>query len=502
MPDLEGQTYAAVDLGSNSFHMLVARYEHGKLHVIDRIKEMVRLAAGLGESGTLSTAARLRAMTTLTRFGERLRDIPQDNVRVVGTSTMRRIQQARSFLVTAETALGQPIEVISGHEEARLIFYGVSQAHSEPERSRLVIDIGGGSTELIVGTDDHPDQLESLDIGCVSMTRIFFPDGKISPEKWIHARTAAALEIADIVRWFPPGSWQDTVGSSGTARAIALIAEGLGQSPGELTQPALANVVEKCLTFSSSDDLNLPGLSDQRRPVIMGGLAILTAAFDVLKIEKMQVSDYALREGVLYDLLGRQQNIDPRTSSVASLAKRYHVDLIQADQVVATATHLFEQVGDSWRLREIHSNWLRWAANLHEIGLAIAHVGHNQHGAYLTAHSDMPGFSQLEKRILSHLIAMQRGKLHSEQLEDLPKKRRDGVARLVSILRLSIVLNRSRPRKEPVLMSARAERTKLALCPTSQWLEQNPLTAAGIRREKKQLSRIGVQFSLVTECHP
>ena len=328
-------TYAAVDLGSNSFHLLVARREHGELRVIDRIKEMVRLGGGLDADGNLDSAVQERAFACLARFGQRLRGIPTDNLRAVGTQTFRRMKNANSFLMIAETALGCSIDIIAGREEARLIYLGVTQGVAGSEKRRLVIDIGGGSTELVIGEGLKLLQMESLQYGCVSLTRRFFPDGRISTDRWQKAVQSVMADLQELkIRYLETG-WDSAIGSSGTIKAVEEICRRMGWLEKDISADALYMLRDRLLEFDTIDAVKLPGLTERRHPVLIGGLAMLQACFDVLELETMKVSPYALREGVLNDLLGRLEQRDPRDKTVEAFMHRYSVDREQVERVLS-----------------------------------------------------------------------------------------------------------------------------------------------------------------------
>jgi exopolyphosphatase/guanosine-5'-triphosphate,3'-diphosphate pyrophosphatase len=345
----DGELIAAVDIGSNSFHMVVARTVLGQLRIVDRIKENVRLAEGL-DDGELSDAALERARDCLERFGQRLAQLPRRRVRAIATNTVRQLRHPQDFLAPAEAALGHDIEVVSGREEARLIWLGVAHGHPPGERRRLVMDIGGGSTEFIVGAGFEALERESLQMGCIATTRRFFGDGKLSPARWKEARTEITAEFQQFLSSFRLVGWDEVYGSSGTIKAIGEVAEAMKLGRDGIGAAALDAIRQRLLTFSRLEDIRLPGLGADRRPVIAGGLLILDAAFSELGLERMQVSENALREGVLYDLLGRDTGDDPRDASVQALVARYAADPVQAARVGESALALFDEVATDWQL--------------------------------------------------------------------------------------------------------------------------------------------------------
>lgn len=348
-PLQDNDQLAAVDLGSNSFHMVVARYTQGQLRVIDRLRETVRMADGLDARGGLSQEAHQRAIDCLSRFGQRIRELPASRVRALATNTVRRLALPQSFLVPAEAALGHAIEVVSGREEARLIYLGVAQAQPpKPGTRRLVIDIGGGSTEFIIGSGLQTLERESIQVGCIASTRRFFPGGKLSRKRWMSALTEITAELQQFAQQYRALGWQEAIGSSGTAKAIGDICAAMKLTKGAITAEALPQVRERLLQAERVDAIDLPSLSKDRQPIIAGGVLVMEAAFQALGIDRMMVSKAAMREGILYDMLGRRGSDDPRELSVATMMQRYGVDIDQADRVDATAQRLFEQVAKAW----------------------------------------------------------------------------------------------------------------------------------------------------------
>jgi exopolyphosphatase / guanosine-5'-triphosphate,3'-diphosphate pyrophosphatase len=491
------EVIAAVDLGSNSFHMVVARVDHGQLVIIDRLREMVRLASGLSANGRLNEESQQRALAALRKFGQRLREMRADQVRVVGTNTLRRARNAAGFLAAVEEALGHPVEVISGIEEARLIYTGVSHSCSAIEGRTLVLDIGGGSTELIIGSGYEPEHLESLFIGCVGLSRRFFEDGKLSEKRFQRARLTARMELRAIAARFREIGWQRAVGSSGTVRATAEIASGLGASDGVLTPESVAQIMAQMAKARRLENLKLPALSPERAPVLPGGIAILIETMTELDVPSLEISDGALREGLLFDMLGRMRHEDVRERTVRAIQARYHVDLAQAQRVEQTAAALLVQVAQAWSLTEpSHAQLLAWAARLHEVGLDIAHAKYHQHGGYLLANADLPGFARLDQQLVAKLVASHRRKLDGLDFSDLPAIWRVPVARLIVLLRLAVLLNRSRSTTElpPIGLIARERRLEILL--PAEWLADNPLTEADLEQERSWLESAGYELGI------
>ena len=475
---------AAVDLGSNSFHMVVARYTHGQLVVVDRLREMVRLGAGLDAEGRLDRDVAARALACLERFGQRIAEMHADTVRVVGTNALRRAHRKQSFLEKARSALGHPIEIVSGMEEARLIYSGVAHTMPSGGGRRLVVDIGGGSTELIIGDGLVPLELESVEVGCVGLSERFFPDGRISAKRFARARVAVRSELEPIQLAYQRRGWAQAAGSSGTIRAIGDALRELDPGVQAITRGGLEQLVQLVGGLSNVRDLRLASIDAERRSVFPGGLAILTEVFAVLGIVRMEVSDGAMRDGLLYDMVGRITREDARDRTVRAMQARYHVDLAQAERVERTALTLLEQVAADWQLDDpLAEQILTWSARLHEIGLDVAHSRHHQHGAYLLENADMPGFPREEQRMLARIVGSHRRKLTSEGFERLLPPWDKRVIFLIVILRLAVLLHRGRGRSPlPTLVLAARGRT-LELRFPLRWLRDHPLTVADLSQE-------------------
>ena len=493
------EVIAAVDLGSNSFHMVVARNQHGEPSIVDRLREMVRLASGLDESGSLDDASQERALACLRRFGQRLRDMQAHQVRVVGTNTLRKASNADAFLAKAEEALGHPVEVISGIEEARLIYLGVSHHTDSSSGANLVIDIGGGSTELIIGEGYEPQHLESLYVGCVGVSRAHFDDGKLSEKRFERARLAVRLELRPIAATFRRRGWKRAIGSSGTVRAARDVAQALRLCDTGVTLAAVEGIIEEVIKAKRVEELSLPGLSPDRAPVFAGGIVILAEVMSSLKVETLDISSGALREGLLYDMLGRLHDEDARERSIRAMQRRYHVDLEQAARVEATAAVLLDQVMRPWQLTDKRFRQLLvWAARLHEVGLDIAHARYHHHGGYLIENSDLPGFVKLEQRLVASLVTLHRRKLDDPFLDELPGSWRAPMFKLVALLRLATLLHRSRsPSDLPAIVLAPGE-DSLELTFPHGWLDENPLTVADLEQETEWLRSRGFALTFAT----
>ena len=474
----EYPTLAAVDLGSNSFHLQVGRVEGEQLFYLDAHKEAVRLAGGLTATKQLDAACQRRALDCLSRFGERLKGMPPGAVRAVGTSALRVAKNAPEFMEKARAALGFDIEVVSGREEARLIYLGV--AHSLPlnQDRRLVVDIGGGSTECILGIGYEPQERESLRMGCVVYTQRYFAGGLIDKASLKAAETDARIEIQTAAYAFRRGRWSEAVGSSGTARALGEILRQNGRSDGHITLDGLMWLRERLLKAGSVQALELPGLKAERRPVIVGGFSIMLALFQELGIETMTVAQGAMREGILWDLLGRVHDRDMRDLTVTQFMRRYHVDGRQARRVERLAVELARNLPG---LNDEALHLLSWAARLHEIGISIAHSGFHKHGAYILENADMPGFSRQDQASLAALVRASRGGLGK-----LALAADDALWPLILCLRLAILFSLSRTDAGPKGLHLRCEAGRCLLSLPHAWLEANPLTQAALVSELRE----------------
>lgn len=488
----------AVDLGSNSFHMVIARLIDRNLDILDRIKEPVRLGAGLSAKGQLRRGAQDVALDCLRRFGQRLRDIEGRHVRAVGTNTLRLAKNAAEFLEAAREALGHEIEVVSGQEEARLIYLGVAHSVHDEGGRRLVIDIGGGSTECILGTGLEMIEGHSLYMGCVAWSERYFPGGAVDEKRMKQAVIAAMQEIESIYLHYRETGWDRCIGSSGTILSIAEILRGLGRSRDAIEREGLFLLRDLVVASRNVQHLRLEGLKDDRLPVFAGGLAILLAVFESFGLERMTPSTGALREGLLYDLLGRIRHEDVRDRTIGRMADRYHVDRAQAERVERSVLEFFDHAAPSW---DIEPEWgraiLSWAARLHEIGLAVRYSGYHKHGAYLLENSDMPGFSSDEQKLLAALIRFHRRKFVADAFEHLGPGRRKRARRLSALLRLAVLLNRSRsPRPLPPI-SVSVEKKRILLGFPPSWLEEHALTMADLEEERGRFREAGLELIVV-----
>ena len=494
----DGELIAAVDMGSNSYHMVVARVEHGEPRVIDRLRETVRMAAGLRADGTLDAEHRARALNCLARFGQRIAGVPSSRVRAVATNTVRRLASPQTFLTAAEASLGHPVEIVSGREEGRLIFLGASHDLPASRESRLVIDVGGGSTEFIIGRGFAPMHTESVQAGCIASTLRFFPGGKLNRKRWQRANNEIGVLLQQFAEDYRESGWVEAFGSSGTAKAIGSVVQAMRFSDDGITPASLAQLRDVLLAQGQIETLKMPGLADDRAPVIAGGVVIFEAAFEALGIERLRVCESSMREGLLWDLLGRAGGSDPRTASIDALANRYGVDRAQARRVESTALMFFDQIARIWKLDPEAREWLSWAARVHEIGLAIAHSQHHHHGAYILRNADLAGFSRQEQQLLAAIVESHRRKPDKATFSALPQRYRQLARYITALLRLGVLFRRARRAESLPQMQLAATTQRLRLTVPSSWLDQHPLSEADLEQEQAPLNELG----LLLEVHP
>ncbi len=481
------QEFAAVDLGSNSFHMVIARVVDGAMQIIGRLKQRVHLADGLDSNNMLSEEAMERGLACLSLFAERLQGFDPSSVCIVGTHTLRQALNAPEFLKRAEKVIPYPIEIISGNEEARLIFMGVE--HTQPEKGRkLVIDIGGGSTELVIGEDFEPKLVESRRMGCVSFAQLYFAGGTINAENFQRARVAATQKLETLAWQFRIQGWDVALGASGTIKAAHEVLLALGEKDGSITPERLKKLIAEVVKFKSFDELNLPGLSDERKAVFAPGLAILCGVFDALAINELRLSDGALREGVLYEMEGRFRHQDIRSRTAQSLANQYNIDREQARRVLETTMHIYDQ----WQAQNPKlinpqlAALLKWAAMLHEVGLNINHSGMHRHSAYILQNSDLPGYNQEQQLMMATLVRYHRKAI---KLDDLPRFtlfKKKHYLPLIQLLRLGVLLNNQRQATTtPPTLRLKTDDNHWTLSFPHDWFSQNALVLFDLEREQE-----------------
>jgi exopolyphosphatase / guanosine-5'-triphosphate,3'-diphosphate pyrophosphatase len=485
---------AAVDMGSNSFRLEIGQLLGERYRRIDYLKETVRLGGGLDAAGFLGDDAATRGLECLARFARRLEGFLPNQVRAVATQTLREAKNRNAFLLRAQTVLGRPIEIISGREEARLIFAGVARLQPS-EVPRLVIDIGGRSTEMIIGRGVRPEQAESFQVGSVSLSMKYFPGGRFTERGFREAQVAAGAELEEALGPFAPRHWREALGSSGTVGAVSQVLAGSGISDGRITPAGLRWLMERCLEAGSADRLALAGLRDDRRAVIGGGLAILYTLAANFGIEELRPTRGALRQGVIFDLAARDaaeriaaaSGEDIREVSVRELQRRFMVDAAQATRVAGVAATLLGGVAPKPNADARRE--LRWAAALHETGMMISHHDHHRHSAYVLAHVDAPGFSQSQLRRIGDFVLGQRGglrKLEAQLTEH-------AFALHLLCLRLAVIVCHARDDVDPgaiTLAMNRAAPPAIVLRPA--WADSHPRALHLLREEIDAWAKTGV----------
>lgn len=482
---------AAVDLGSNSFHLIIARWDNGQMTLLDRLKEPVRLGFGLTEDGELTDDARQRALECLSRFGERLRGYPSRDVRIVGTKTLRSLVNADAFLAEAEARLGHPVDIISGDEEARLVYLGVAHNIGPRQGKRIVVDIGGGSTEIILGQGMTPLKKESVNLGCVAITRRFFPNTHVNAAMIEQALTRCLQTLSAIQDEFDLATVEDIFGTSGTIKAAAKVCTATGSADGVITLSALENLLQH-YAKEGSIEASLPGLSEDRKPVFLGGIIVLAALFKTFSIPSMQVADWALREGVLFDHNGRLQNDDIRRVSVLALATRFRVNREKAAWVEATALRFLSQVAEPWQLTGPDAGMLLgFAAQLCTLGLDIAHQDYHKHSAYIVEHTDIAGFTTREQTALAVLVLA-----HRKRLPDPLLKADKALLRMALLLRLAVIFHRGRRADIADDVQVRVDTQALYLTLPDGFRQAHPLTVVDLANEQHLVKAAGYTLSI------
>lgn len=493
---MSSEVVAAIDLGSNSFHMIVARIVNDHIQVLDRLREMVQLAAGLDDRNHLSEDAQRIALDCLARFGQRLRYIPPQQLRIVGTNTLRQARNSAEFLDRAAAVLGHDVEVIGGQEEARLIYLGVAHSVADVEGRRLVVDIGGGSTELIIGEKFEPLHLSSLKMGCVSMSRACFDDGKISEARMREAELRVQLRLEPVREEYLERGWQTVTGASGSIKAIQEVVNREGWSREGITLESLRRLRTALVETGHTAGLGARWqLEPARAQVFAGGFVVLHGLCEALNVGRMEVSEGALREGVIYDLLGRIRHEDVRDRTIATVTSRFGLDHAQADRVNVTLQALWRQVRASWELEE--EEWgrvLEWAARLHEVGMLLTYNQYHKHGAYILHHADLSGFSRGDQDLLAALVRCHRRSFPADAFVHLPHDTIPQAKRLSVLLRLAVVLNRARSRQPPPVPALSADGRRLKMRFPEGWLDEHPLTRADLDIEARFLHKAGFRI--------
>ncbi|MCY9808898.1 exopolyphosphatase [Aeromonas caviae] len=482
---MDNSLYAAVDLGSNSFHMVIARLTEGRMQIIDRIKERVRLAEGMDGQRRMSPEAMARGLDCLALFAERLTNIKPDQIRIAGTYTLRRASNARDFVHEAAKVLNHPIEIISGQEEARLIYQGV--AHTQHiEGQVLVVDIGGGSTELIIGEGFEHKALTSRKMGCVSFTQSFFGNGKLGEKAFNAAVLEAQHQLAPIINQYRKLGWQSCLGSSGSIRTVRDVLQGEEWTDGAITLAGLERLKEEMLKHKRVDQLKLAGLTEERQGVFAAAVAILLGLFTSLPIERMEYSDGALREGLLYEFEERLQHHDIRERTALALSTHYRIDKRQATRVESSVLSLFDALCGPWEMpEEPYRAILGWAARLHEIGLAINYSGIHKHSAYILQNTDLPGFNQDDQALLAALVRFHRKGLKLSELPALPNHDEQTVLRCIRILRLAVAAHHRRQDNLLPEWNVQAAGDQLVVTLPLDWCDENKLLMQNLEKEHR-----------------
>ncbi|MBD3125295.1 MULTISPECIES: guanosine-5'-triphosphate,3'-diphosphate diphosphatase [Citrobacter] len=473
--------YAAIDLGSNSFHMLVVREVAGSIQTLTRIKRKVRLAAGLNSDNVLSAEAMERGWQCLRLFAERLQDIPQSQIRVVATATLRIAVNADEFIAKAQEILGCPVQVISGEEEARLIYQGVAHTTGGADQ-RLVVDIGGASTELVTGSGAQTTSLFSLSIGCVTWLERYFTNRNLAQENFDEAEKAARevlRPVADKLRFH---GWKVCVGASGTVQALQeiMMAQGMDE---RITLAKLQQLKQRAIHCGRLEELEIEGLTLERALVFPSGLAILIAIFTELNIQCMTLAGGALREGLVYGMLHLPVDQDIRSRTLRNIQRRFMVDTDQANRVTQLAVHLLEQVKDEWHLEAISRELLQSACQLHEIGLSVEYKQAPLHAAWLVRNLDLPGFTPAQKKLLATLLLNQTNPVDLSSLHQqnaVPPRIAEHLCRL---LRLAIIFAARRRDDLVPHITLQAQDENLTLTLPEGWLEHHPLGTELIDQE-------------------
>ena len=473
-----GTLLAALDLGSNSFRLEIGRLQNGHILRTEYLKETVRQGSGLDADRNLTPAAMQRGWDCLARFGERLAGFTRPQVRAVATQTLREARNRDEFLGRASELLNFPIDVVSGPEEARLIYQGVSHLLPQSEERRLVVDIGGRSTEMILGQHYSANVVASYRVGSVAWSMKYFPDGQFTPQAFQIAEIAAKAVLDEALDTYRRDAWDVAYGSSGTVGAIGDILAGLGETPGTITRAGLDLLLDRLLKAQSADRVRMDGLKEDRRAVIGGGVSLLRAIFDLLGIERMEVAQGALRQGVLYDLLDREQpQTDMRVATVQSLTQKFAIDTAQANRGSAVAQTLFAQIAPDNSERATRK--LGWAAQLHEIGCQISHSDHHRHGAYILGNTDAPGFALPELQWLALMVLGHRGKLRKLETDF---GNRPFVLQLMC-LRLAVALCHARRDPDSAAISLRLDGNRLLLQARPGWAAAFPQSAHLLNEE-------------------
>ncbi|GAC1405806.1 MAG: exopolyphosphatase [Burkholderiaceae bacterium] len=480
--------FAAVDLGSNSFRLHIAHHDGDTIRVVKTARDPIRLGAGLDGKGNLTDVAMQSALASLSRFKALLGAYPLNAVRVVATNTIRIAGNAAGFLPIAEQAIGYPIEIISGEEEGRLIYMGVASSIAAASERRLVLDIGGGSTELILGVGQEIEQVESFSTGTVAVSGHFFPSGRIDADAFTAAILSTRSLFEDAAQLYRPELWTIAYGSSGTLRAIgdAIMKNNLGS--GLLTAASLDALRQRLISFGHTDRIVLAGMKQDRASVIVGGLSILIGVMQELGIHSVQPIEAGLRMGVLWDLHLRATKRDRREQSVRGFMRRFQANEIRANRVADYASRLLALMKPS---DEATTRNLYWSGLLHEVGLSVSHSGYHKHSAYLIENADLPGFTTREQRTMAAMTVAQKGNLRKvgNALDELE------FARAVLALRLAVLFSHARLGLEGAELRLKMK-SRIELEVRAHWLAEHPTVAYWMQKEREHWQDIGMEFTV------
>lgn len=496
VPSCSQPLYAVIDLGSNSFHMLITRLVANSVQVVDKVKRKVRLASGLDEQNILNQAAMARGWECLSFFAERLQDIPPENIKIVATATLRLAQNSADFITKAEAILGQKIELISGEQEANHIYLGVAHTTSSAD-NRLVIDIGGASTELIVGSGFEAKKLCSLDMGCVTFNSEFFSNGELSASAFGQANKKAKDILQPQSAAYKAVGWDCALGVSGTLQAVAEVLSGQGKVQ-QITLENLLDIQQQVIQCKTLDMLNIQGLEQERIPVFAPGLAILIAIFETFDIEDVQIAGGAIREGILYELLPNMRNVNIRQRTLAGLIERYSIDERHAYRVANIADQAFNDLGDAWQLPNNLASILQSACVLHEIGLLLEYKKNKQHAEYILNNADLAGFSNAERKLLIALVSNYKTEINFVSLAEQSFTTNTLAVQIIAILRLAVILSRRRTDDSLERVEFSGKSGGLTLTLETSFLKKHPLIYDGLKREVEFLAQLKLQLNITT----
>ena len=490
---------AALDLGSNSFHLIIARLDHGELIAIERLKEKVQLGRG-STGGVMSAAAVQRGLHCVARFAQRLRSVPLDRVAIVGTAALRDAPNRDAFLIPAAQLLRHPIRILSGEEEAELIFLGVSHALAASEGKRLIIDVGGGSTEFCVGGGFAPECSGSINLGCVTLTDRWLGDGTTLAKGYLDARRDACELIAPIAAtWKAHARGAIAIGTSGTVESVQSVLVANGFDSGPITREGVAELERAIVERRWVSDLSVPGLAPERVDIFPAGLAALSAILEKLDIARIEFVDASLQHGLLYDLAARRtlENVQQRT--IEGWLRRFNVDRDQARRVRRLALASFDAASKRWDLDDVGMrSLLGWAADLHEIGLMVSARQPNRHGAYLVENGDLPGFMPEERRAIALLIRSHRGGFPLFSFASFPAPMAQRLKRLAILLRLAVILERTRTDVDSPNVKIDASDERIDVAVDAGWLADHALSRSELEWERERLAAAAVTLNLIS----